>query len=73
MFILAMAHFVLKNIKKIFFLLFSGPHSVAKCSVSPEGAYRYKVTYIPVETGIYDVYIRWYNQEIDGKACFLLF
>ena len=51
-------------------LTFSGPHSVAKCSVTPEGAYRFKVTYIPVETGVYDICVRWYNQEIDGEFVF---
>ena len=52
-----------------FLLIVVGPHSVAKCSVTPEGPYRFKVTYIPVETGVYDIYVRWYNQEIDGMFC----
>ncbi|XP_067948102.1 filamin-A-like isoform X2 [Watersipora subatra] len=44
-----------------------GPHSVAKSSVTPEGPYCYKVTYTPVETGVYSIYICWFNQDIDGS------
>ena len=51
----------------IIYITITGPHSVAKCSVIPEGSYRYKVTYVPVETGVYSIFVKWYNQEIDGK------
>lgn len=46
-----------------------GPHSVAKCDVQPidTGDDRsYKVTYVPVETGIYNVYVKWNGKDTEG-------
>ena len=47
----------------------SGPHSVAKCDVQPidiGDERNYKVTYVPVETGIYNVYVKWNGKDIEG-------
>jgi len=46
-----------------------GPHSIAKTNIQPidsaEGR-RYEVTYVPVETGIYNTYVMWNGRDIEG-------
>ena len=51
--------------------LFLGPHSMAKCGISPFqphdlGTSGYKVTYIPVETGIYSIHVSVEGKPIEG-------
>ncbi|XP_060571832.1 filamin-A-like isoform X3 [Ruditapes philippinarum] len=45
----------------------SGPNSIAKCSVDPQADGSYTVTYIPVETGIFDISVTWNNTDIPGS------
>ncbi|XP_059143816.1 filamin-B-like, partial [Physella acuta] len=44
-----------------------GPNAIAKCSIDPLPDGQYKVTYIPVEVGLFDVYVRWNGKEIPGS------
>jgi len=45
---------------------FTGPNSLAKCSVDPQADGSFQVTYIPVETGIFDCSVTWNGQDIPG-------
>ncbi|XP_052782580.1 filamin-A-like isoform X3 [Mya arenaria] len=45
----------------------SGPNSMAKCSVDPQSDGSYQVTYIPVETGMFDVNVLWNGSDIAGS------
>ncbi|XP_055869095.1 filamin-C-like isoform X3 [Biomphalaria glabrata] len=44
-----------------------GPNAIAKCSIDPQPDGQYRVTYIPVEVGLFDVYVRWNGKEIPGS------
>ncbi|KAK3589648.1 hypothetical protein CHS0354_015146 [Potamilus streckersoni] len=44
-----------------------GPNSMAKCNVDPQPDGTYTVTYIPVETGMFDVSVKWNGEEIPGS------
>ena len=45
-----------------------GPNSMAKFKVDQDTSGRYLVTYVPVETGQYDVTIKWNGYEIEGTT-----
>lgn len=45
----------------------SGPNSMAKCSVEEKPGGVYAVTYIPVETGLFDVNVSWNGTDIPGS------
>jgi len=44
-----------------------GPNSVAKYQIDRESNGRYRVTYIPVECGIYRIVVKWNGHELDGS------
>jgi len=44
-----------------------GPNSIAKCSIDPMTDGQFKVTYIPVEVGLYDVIVRWNGKDLHGS------
>ncbi|KAL3847647.1 hypothetical protein ACJMK2_018549 [Sinanodonta woodiana] len=44
-----------------------GPNSIAKCNVDPQPNGNYTITYIPVETGMFDVSVKWNGEEIPGS------
>jgi filamin len=44
-----------------------GPNSVSRCTVDPLTGGQFKVTYIPVEVGIYAITIKWNGREIPGS------
>ncbi|XP_070539365.1 filamin-A-like isoform X2 [Ptychodera flava] len=44
-----------------------GPKSLAKCSVDPNVDGTYSVTYIPVETGLFNVKVTWAGKDIQGS------
>ncbi|XP_012945870.1 filamin-B, partial [Aplysia californica] len=44
-----------------------GPNSIAKCSIDPMPDGQYRVTYIPVEVGLFDVMVRWNGKDIPGS------
>ncbi|KAL4220761.1 hypothetical protein ACF0H5_021155 [Mactra antiquata] len=45
----------------------SGPNSIAKCSVDPQDDGSYTVTYVPVETGLFDIRVTWNDTDIPGS------
>ncbi|GFR83464.1 filamin-A [Elysia marginata] len=45
----------------------SSPNAIAKCSIDPLPDGQYKVTYIPVEVGLFSVNVRWNGKEIPGS------
>ena len=54
-------------IQFIFLLIFSGPNSIAKYSVDQQADGSFIVTYIPVETGYFDINVTWNGKDIPGR------
>jgi len=57
-------------------LITAGPNSVAKCDIRPMvgsdgGGTKYKVSFIPVETGLYTIRVKWRGKDITGE-CYTL-
>ncbi|XP_006823440.1 filamin-A-like [Saccoglossus kowalevskii] len=44
-----------------------GPNSIAKCSVDPNADGTYKVTYVPVETGMFTIKVLWATNDVQGS------
>ncbi|XP_046560616.1 filamin-C-like isoform X2 [Haliotis rubra] len=44
-----------------------GPNSIAKCSIDPQPGGRFAVTYVPVETGLFDITVKWNGRDIHGS------
>lgn len=53
--------------------LMIGPNSIAKYNIERESTGRYKVTYIPVECGIYRITVKWNGREVDGIKLFTIY
>ena len=51
----------------IVFWIFLGPKSISKCTIEPEYGGRYRVSYTPVEVGIFRVVIKWNGREIESS------
>ena len=53
--------------------IFLGRHSVARCDVQAMDDDKYKVSYIPVETGLYNIHVKWNGRDLEGKEkCFVM-
>ncbi|XP_067668833.1 filamin-C-like isoform X2 [Haliotis asinina] len=44
-----------------------GPNSIAKCSIDPQPGGRFAITYVPVETGLFDITVKWNGRDIHGS------
>ncbi|RUS75786.1 hypothetical protein EGW08_016447, partial [Elysia chlorotica] len=44
-----------------------GPNAIAKCSIDPMPDGQFKVTYIPVEVGLFSIHVKWNGKEIPGS------
>ncbi|XP_067943794.1 filamin-B-like [Watersipora subatra] len=44
-----------------------GRHSVARCDVQAMDDDQYKVSYIPVETGLYNIHVKWNGRDLEGS------
>ena len=44
----------------------SGPNSIARCNIDPGSNGVYRVSFIPLETGNYNVFVRFNGQEVNG-------
>ena len=49
-------------------LLTLGPNSIAKYNIEPGPGGVYRVNYVPVEVGFYDIRIQWNGREIEGRS-----
>ena len=47
--------------------MFVGPYSEARPDLQPIDGEAYKVSYVPVETGIYSVYVKWNDVDVKGQ------
>ena len=45
----------------------TGPNSIAKCNIEPDNAGRYSVSYIPVESGVYVIHVKWNGRPVPGR------
>jgi len=55
------------RVRMVFLVCTEGPNTVCRCNVERLADGRRKVTYCPVEVGIFTITIKWNGREIYGK------